>query len=255
MRFAFGLIAIGCLYLAGCGSADVSTTSTTGSPTGTGSANGGTSSANGSVATSTNGNPVASGTGSTATGTSTAPAAVKPAPIESGIVTLSPENTNIEFVGTHAPPKKPDPRTGGFKMFTGRAEVDADANTLKSVSVDIETGSLWTEFDKLTAHLNSEDFFDTRQHPTAKFESTQISAGEGGQSTITGNLTLMGNSKEISFPANIVVSGEGLTLKAEFKIDRTEFGMDNPKTKGVENPVTLTIAIGEKTQPKKSAGG
>ena len=171
---------------------------------------------------------------------------------QAGKLDLSPENAKIEFVGTHAG-DKPDPRTGGFEKFTGKAEFDPAAKALLAVSVDIETGSLWTEFDKLTNHLNSPDFFDTREHPTAKFVSTKVTPGSGDKPTeITGKLMLLGNTKEIKFPATVKVGDDGLKLTATFTIDRTDFGMDKLVDK-VEKPVTLNVAIGEKTQPKKSA--
>jgi polyisoprenoid-binding protein YceI len=157
-------------------------------------------------------------------------------------------------VGTHAG-NKPDPRTGGFTRFSGQAEVDSDGKTLKSVSVEIETGSLWTQMPPLTAHLNSPDFFDTREYPAAKFESTQIAAdGDGGQLTITGNLTLLAATREVSFPANVTVSAEGLMLNAKFAIDRADFGMDK-LVERVEKTVSLTVVIGEKTQPQQGPGG
>src|SRR5690606_9118003 len=34
-------------------------------------------------------------------------------------IALTPENTLIQFVGVHADPDKPDPRTGKFNEFTG----------------------------------------------------------------------------------------------------------------------------------------
>jgi polyisoprenoid-binding protein YceI len=166
------------------------------------------------------------------------------APVKGGVATLSPANTKIQFVCAHSG-AKPDPRTGGFAKFTGKAEVDAAAKTLKSVIVDIDTTSLFTEIDKLTNHLKSADFFEVRQHPTAKFVSTKIAPGTGGQATITGKLTLHGVTKEISFPATIAVSDSGLSLQSKFSIDRTQFGMDYGQGK-VENKVDLTVVVGEK---------
>jgi polyisoprenoid-binding protein YceI len=157
-------------------------------------------------------------------------------------IPLTPKNTTIQFVGTHSPPRQPEPRKGSFEKFSGKAEVDLAGKTLKGVAVEIETGSLKTEFDKLTNHLNSPDFFDTREYPTAKFKSTQITAGENGQQTITGKLTLMKTTKEISFPATVQVSDAGLSLKADFQIDRMDFGIGVDQ-KGVERPVSLSIAI------------
>jgi polyisoprenoid-binding protein YceI len=175
-------------------------------------------------------------------------------------VVLSPANTKIQFVGKHTN-EQPD-RVGHFEKFDGKAEVDKAAGELKSVSVVIETGSLSTQFAKLTNHLNSPDFFDSRQFPTAKFESTRIepnaAAGQdksGGPShTVTGNLTLLATTKEISFPAVVNVGEDGLTLRADFSVDRTEFGMDRLQ-EGVQKTVLLNVVVGEKPETQKGAGG
>jgi polyisoprenoid-binding protein YceI len=167
-----------------------------------------------------------------------------PVPIRAAAATLAPENTKIQFVCAHAG-AKPDPRKGGFAKFSGKVEVGPDTKALKSVSVEIDTSSLWTEFDMLTNHLKSPDFFEVRRFPTAKFESTKIEAGSGG-SRITGKLTLHGVTKEISFPATVEIDSAGLKLQSEFTIDRSEFGM-NFDPKKVENKVSLTIVIGEKS--------
>jgi polyisoprenoid-binding protein YceI len=174
-------------------------------------------------------------------------AAAEPVPVASGKVALSPDNTRIVFIGTHAAPKKPDPRTGGFAKFKGEAAVDGKA--LKSVTVDIETESLWTEVGgRLTNHLKSADFFEVRQFPTAKFASTKIETAADGKVRITGNLTMHGQTKEINFPATISVTDKGLTLASEFTIDRTNWGI-NYEPNQVVKEVTLKVAIGEKTQP------
>jgi polyisoprenoid-binding protein YceI len=171
-------------------------------------------------------------------------ASLAAAPVKGGVATLSPENTKIQFVCAHSG-AKPDPRTGGFAKFTGQAQVDPATKSLKSVTIDIDTTSLFTEIDKLTTHLKSADFFEVRQHPTAKFVSTKITPGSEGKATITGKLTLHGVTKEISFPATALVSDSGLSLTSKFSIDRREFGMDYGQGK-VENKVDLTVVVGEK---------
>jgi polyisoprenoid-binding protein YceI len=171
----------------------------------------------------------------------------EPVPVTGGKVALSPDNTKIVFVGTHAAPKRPDPRTGGFAKFKGEATVDG--KSLKAVTVDIETDSLWTEVGgRLTNHLKSADFLEVRQFPSAKFISTKIEPSADGKAKITGNLTLHGQTKEISFPATIAVTDKGLTLASEFTIDRTKWGI-NYEPNAVVKDVTLKVAIGEKTQP------
>jgi polyisoprenoid-binding protein YceI len=181
----------------------------------------------------------------------TAPDA-KAAAIDSGAAKLSPANAKIEFVGKHADSSKPD-RIGGFERFTGQAAIDTDKKALRAIELDIETGSLWTQFPGLTTHLNSPDFFDTREHPTAKFKSTRIEADDAtGEQKITGQFTLMGTTKEITIPAKVQIGDDGLSLNASFTIDRAEYGMDKLQD-DVRKEVDLKVVVGEKTEPQKVA--
>ncbi len=98
----------------------------------------------------------------------------------------------------HSRGDKPDPRTGGFKEFSGEAVIDESSKALKSVTVDIDTASLWTQHAKLTEHLNSPDFFETREHPKAKFVAKSIAPGrDPGTFTITGDLTLLATTRKL----------------------------------------------------------
>ncbi|MBX3442865.1 MAG: YceI family protein [Planctomyces sp.] len=173
--------------------------------------------------------------------------AAKPVPLDGDAIAISPENTRIEFVGTHSG-AKPDPRTGTFETFSGKLEFSGDANELAAVTIEIDTTSIQTNFERLTTHLASADFFDNREHPSITFESTNVAPGGGeGQFTVTGNLTLRGVTKEISFPVQTTRSAEGGTLRADFTIDRTEFGMDFGAGQ-VENAVAITVIVGEKNR-------
>ena len=66
--------------------------------------------------------------------------------------------------------------------------------------------------------------------PKARFTSTSIKAGgEGGKShTITGNLEIKNVTKSITFPANVSVGGETVSVDAEFSINRKDFGIVYP---------------------------
>lgn len=162
---------------------------------------------------------------------------------QGGKIELEPGNTRIEFVCAHVG-EKPDPRKGSFAKLQGTAMVDPDAKTLTGLSIEFDTASVQTDFDKLTAHLASEDFFDVKKYPAAKFVSTAIVAEAGSRATITGNLTLLETTKEIEVPAEISVTDDGVKLLASFSIDRAEFGMDKLADK-VEKKVDITVTIGK----------
>lgn len=166
-------------------------------------------------------------------------------PLDKGVATISGANSKITFVGTHSG-DKPDPRTGGFAKFAGKVTVDPATKALTGVTADIDTTSLFTAIPKLTDHLKTADFFEVREYPTAKFQSTKVVPGKDGAATVTGKLTLHGKTQEISFPATVTVGANGVTLKSDFTINRSEFGMTYGAGK-VEDKVSLSVVVGEKT--------
>ena len=160
------------------------------------------------------------------------------APADDPGMALDESNTEITFVGTKADGK----HDGGFKEFSGRVGLDEASEKIESISVEIQTASLWSDNEKLTAHLKNADFFNVQEHPTAKFESTSIE-GDAGELTVVGNLTLLGKTEEITFPAQATVADGKARLTSEFKIDRTRFGMDYGQGQ-VDNEVTISVKVG-----------
>jgi polyisoprenoid-binding protein YceI len=162
-----------------------------------------------------------------------------PAAIADSKFTLDGTNTKLEFTGTKADGK----HDGGFKQVSGTATAGADPTTLK-ISLDIATDSLYSDVDKLTAHLKSPDFFNVKKYPRAKFVTTRVAKSNAGY-LITGDLTLLGKTKSITVPAKVNLAGGKLELASSFKIDRTDWGMTFGKGK-VDDAVTLRVSINAK---------
>ena len=134
--------------------------------------------------------------------------------------------SKVEFTGAKVSGK----HDGSFGTLSGTVElVDGDP-TKSSVSVDIDVSSMKIEPAKLADHLKSKDFFEVETYPKAKFTSTAVKAGgsDGATHTVTGNLELHGQTKSITFPATIRADGEGVTVKANFAINRKDFGIVYP---------------------------
>ena len=154
-----------------------------------------------------------------------------------GTFNLTGKNTKIEFTGT-----KPNGKhEGGFETVTGTASVKEGDPTSLKLEVEIATASLYSDTPKLTQHLKSPDFFAIKDFPKAKFVSTKVEKS-GDSYKITGDLTLLGKTKSISFPAGISVKGDELSVSSKFKIDRTDFGMTFGKGK-VDDEVTLKVSL------------
>lgn len=168
--------------------------------------------------------------------------------VNNGVAEFTPANARIVFVGKHTNPEKPDPRTGGFEQFFGTAKV-ADGK-LTSVEVQIDMDSVFTFQDKLTNHLKNADFFEINEFPQAKFASKNIA--EDG--TVTGDLTLHGVTKEISFPASIEVTDSGVSMEAKFTLNRFDFEMNGVKD-NVADEVEMSLALGQATNKQAILGG
>ena len=155
---------------------------------------------------------------------------------------LTGENTTIAFVGS-----KPDGKhSGGFKKLKGSVTVDPAKMEDAKVEVEIDTASLHSDNAGLTQHLKAPDFFNVKKHPTAKFVSTKVT-GDATAFTLTGKLTLLGKTKEVSIPVKVKSDGDSHTLTGETKIDRTEFGMTYGKGK-IDDKVSLKIVVKGKTK-------
>lgn len=128
------------------------------------------------------------------------------------------------------------------------ASVGMDGDTVASVTYEVQMAALTSDHPRLTEHLKNEDFFDVAKHPTSSFKSTSIAAGgegEGVTHTITGDLTIRGATKRVSFPATLTVEGAEVKAKAEFVIDRQDFGVTYPGRPDdlVQDNVVLTISF------------
>lgn len=137
---------------------------------------------------------------------------------------VTPDNSKVLFTGSKVTGK----HEGGFNKFSGTIELVNGKPEESRVNVEIETGSVFTDADKLTEHLQTGDFFEVAKFPRASFASTSIVAdnSRGPNSyTVTGDLELRGVRKSVTFPATILVSPADVAVNSEFSINRKEFGI------------------------------
>jgi len=131
--------------------------------------------------------------------------------------------SKVEWVGSKVTGK----HDGGFKTISGSVESKDGKIEGGKVSVTIDMTSVYSDADKLTEHLKADDFFAVDKHPKSTFESTEVKKGgsDGASHTVTGNLMLRGVTKSITFPATLALDDKALTVKAEFVINRKDFGI------------------------------
>lgn len=157
--------------------------------------------------------------------------------------------SHITWRGTHLGGVQP--RFG--KVLLKNADISIAGKTVQSAKITIDMPTITVENfseeeaemkNKLTGHLASGDFFKTETYPTSTFELTGIEATQGEyNSKVTGNLTILDKTKNITFNANITVSDSGVKVKSEnFAVDRRDWGItyNVEGTEGV--PVDYLIA-------------
>lgn len=153
-------------------------------------------------------------------------------------------DSKIRFTGNGVGKNHP----GNFKVSSGEVTVENNQITggnfvinMRSLEVE-EKGDMFQ--NKLKPHLLSGDFFDAENFQTSKFEITSVtpyesdgkdtSIVEGANFNVSGNLTIKGETRNITFPARIELDDNTLKGKADFDIDRTQWKMNygNDKTLG-----------------------
>ncbi|HEX8425071.1 YceI family protein [Hymenobacter sp.] len=139
-------------------------------------------------------------------------------------------------------------------MFT------VDMNSLKIEDIkDAETNG------KLMGHLRSDDFFSIDKNPTSTFNITKVTPmkadAAGNNATITGDLTIKGITKPVSFPAKVGVKGNLASASGTATIDRTKFDIkygsksffEGIGDKAIMDDFTMSFNVIAKNEPGESA--
>lgn len=122
--------------------------------------------------------------------------------------------------------------TGNFKQFEVKATTaKADYSDVK-IEVTAQIASINTDDEKRDAHLNSADFFDSKQFPTLNFKSTSVKKIKEKNYKLAGNLTMHGVTKPVVL--NLVFVGkvtnpmnkkEIAVFKVSVILKRSDFGI------------------------------
>ena len=120
---------------------------------------------------------------------------------------------------------------GSFGKFEGKVVFDADKAEASSVEVTVQADSVDTRNDGRDKHLKSEDFFNTAKYPTLSFKSTKVEKKAADTYEVTGDFTLLGVTKPLTFTMTTSGPVEGMKKETrrggetEFTIKRSDFGM------------------------------
>ncbi|HNF47937.1 MAG TPA: YceI family protein [Chitinophagales bacterium] len=130
----------------------------------------------------------------------------------------------------------------------GGGEFTIDMNSLKCT--DIQDSGYNA---KLINHLKSEDFFNIAQYPVATLKITKVLKikNKSNAYNLTGNLSIKGITKAISFPATFKKAGNAYEAVATISVDRTKWDIkygsanffEGLGDKAIKNEFVLNVNI------------
>ncbi|MBV8125609.1 MAG: polyisoprenoid-binding protein [Burkholderiaceae bacterium] len=138
---------------------------------------------------------------------------------------------------------------GRFDKKEGTVQVDHAAKTGK-VEVKFELPSVNTGVALMDKHLQSADFFDSANFPTATFVGDQFTFDGDKVKSVTGTLTLHGKTNPVTLNATHFNCYDNPMLKRQVcggdfdaVIDRTQWGIDYGLAYGFPKNVHLIIQV------------
>ena len=160
---------------------------------------------------------------------------------------VDPAHTSIVFKISHL----------GFShvygMFTeaeGKFSLDSASPGKSMLEVSVPVSSVFTHEKKRDEHLSSPDFFNVKQFPTIIFKSKTMKKVDASHWQVTGDLTLHGVTKPVSFELTQGGTGKdpmGNTRTggdAMLKIKRSDYGMtfmNDPTKVGDDVEIWLSV--------------
>ncbi len=165
-----------------------------------------------------------------------------------GIYRLDPDHSSAGFAVMH----KVSKFRGSFAHFDATLEVSPGGDLSLAGSADVR--SLLVKNTEQSGHLQSPEFFDAARHPSITFRSSSIALASDNAISLTGDLTVRGQTRPIEATGVLTFVEDdlhgrarvGMDLAAE--VDRTAFGLVwNQALPGggfaVADDVTLTVEL------------
>jgi polyisoprenoid-binding protein YceI len=148
---------------------------------------------------------------------------------DSGVYTFDKAHSFIQFTVNHNGLTEVP---GFFRDFTGSINFDASDITRSTVEFTAKATSIDTGIAPRDNHLRGKDFFEVDKYPDITFKSTKIEK-KGKNMIVTGDFTLKGVTKSITFPFRIAGwlpaddrSGGKMGVAAETSINRRDYGVN-----------------------------
>src|ERR1700716_2590232 len=141
---------------------------------------------------------------------------------------FDPYHTQVEFSAKHLGMMTV---RGHFAEVTATGDIYPDQPEKSTVEATINTASIRTHNETRDNDLRSSNFLEIDKYPTMSFKSTKIEPAGNDRYTLTGDLTIKGNTRPVTLKVvkygefNDPKMGHRIGYAAEGQINRKDFGM------------------------------
>jgi polyisoprenoid-binding protein YceI len=175
-----------------------------------------------------------------------------------GVWQLDPMHTQVEFAVKHLGMMTV---RGNFTDVQASGDINVEHPEASSVEVVIQTASIRTHNERRDNDLRTSNFLDVEHFPTITFKSTKIENAGSDRYTMTGDLTIKGNTRPVTLAVvnygefNDPNMGHRIGYGAETQILRKDFGlnvdmlMDGRLVVGSEIQITIQGELVEANVP------
>lgn len=177
---------------------------------------------------------------------------------------LDPYHTQVEFSAKHLGMMTV---RGHFAEVSATADIDPDHPEASSVEVTMQTVSIRTHNETRDNDLRSSNFLEVDQFPTIVFKSTSVEPSGQDQYTMTGDLTIKGNTRPVVLRVlkygefNDPMMGHRIAYSAQGQINRKDFGLsfnmmlDGKFVVSDEIQIMIEGELVEQKEAAETAGG
>lgn len=97
---------------------------------------------------------------------------------------------------------------GRFNHFDGNFSYDEASPNKSNINIAIDVKSIDSNHAERDKHLRGKDFLDVNKFPKASFVSNNFAFSDENNAIVTGDFTLKGVTKSISFPVTKIGGGK-----------------------------------------------
>jgi polyisoprenoid-binding protein YceI len=130
---------------------------------------------------------------------------------------------------------------GEFKGLKGNIQWNEENPAASAINVSVNANTINTNIDSRDKELKDEAYFSTDKYPLISFVSTGITPNNGSYKA-TGNLTLKGVTKTISFPFTATKTANGYLFSGNFTINRLDYGVGK-SSMVLSDDVAITLKV------------